>query len=124
MGSTGAPEDGAADFGPVEKESRCMRACREARRLISRRPTRSPRLKLPLPCLNSQRGESGEPVWKTSLTLWNPYIFNCRTKDEMLVCLKYEERTFENSFDGDMTKLSLVLDQEIKCWIDWSSSML
>lgn len=22
--------------------------------------------------------------------LWNPYIFNCRTKDEMLVCLKYE----------------------------------
>lgn len=68
MGSTGAPEDGAADFGPVEKESRCMRACREARRLISRRPTRSPRLKLPLPCLNSHRGESGEPVWKTSLT--------------------------------------------------------
>lgn len=24
-------------------------------------------------------------------------------------------RTFENSVDGDMTKLSLVLDQEIKC---------
>ena len=45
-----------------------MSACRDARRLISRRPTRSPRLKLPLPCLNSHNGESGEPVWKTSLT--------------------------------------------------------
>lgn len=45
-----------------------MRACLDARRLISRRPTRSPLLKLPLPCLNSHRGESGEPVWKTSLT--------------------------------------------------------
>ena len=26
-------------------------------------------------------------------------------------------RTFENSEDGDMTKLSLVLDQEIRCWM-------
>jgi hypothetical protein len=33
-------------------------------------------------------------------------------------------RTFENSVEGDMTKLSLVLDQEIKCCILWSSSML
>jgi hypothetical protein len=87
-----------------------MSACREARRLISRKPTRSPRLKLPLPCLNSQSGESGEPVWKTSLTvrrsgqnshdqddfesipLWKPYMFSCRTKEEILVCLKYDLR--------------------------------
>jgi hypothetical protein len=27
------------------------------------------------------------------------------------------DRTFENSLEGDMTKLSLVLDQEIKCWM-------
>ena len=46
-----------------------MRVCRDARRLMSRKPFKSPRLKLPLPCLNSQNGESGEPVWKTSLTL-------------------------------------------------------
>lgn len=26
-------------------------------------------------------------------------------------------RTFENSEDGDMTKLSLVLDQEMRCWM-------
>lgn len=45
-----------------------MSACREARRLISRRPTKSPRLKLPFPCLNSHNGVSGDPVWKTSLT--------------------------------------------------------
>lgn len=45
-----------------------MSACLEARRLISLSPTRSPRLKLPLPCLNSQSGESGDPVWNTSLT--------------------------------------------------------
>jgi hypothetical protein len=45
-----------------------MSACLEARRLISRRPTRSPRLKFPLPCLNSHSGVSGDPVWKTSLT--------------------------------------------------------
>lgn len=23
------------------------------------------------------------------IPLWNPYIFSCRTKDEILVCLKY-----------------------------------
>jgi hypothetical protein len=33
-------------------------------------------------------------------------------------------RTFENSEDGDITKLSFVLDHEIKCWMVWSSSML
>lgn len=32
--------------------------------------------------------------------------------------------TLENSVEGDMTKLSLVLDHEIKCCILWSSSML
>ena len=52
----------------------------------------------------------------------------------MFVCLKYcldvsvrntdtthtsdtYARTFENSEDGDMTKLSLVLDQEMRCWM-------
>ena len=34
------------------------------------------------------------------------------------------DRTFENSLEGDMTKLSFVLDQEIRCWMLWSSSML
>lgn len=33
-------------------------------------------------------------------------------------------RTFENSEDGDMTKLSFVLDHEIKCCMLWSSNML
>lgn len=33
-------------------------------------------------------------------------------------------KTFENSDDGDITKLSFVLDHEIKCWMLWSSSML
>lgn len=60
---------GAGILGALENESRCMSACRDARRLISRSPTRSPRLKLPAPCLNSHRGESGDPVWKTSLTV-------------------------------------------------------
>lgn len=46
-----------------------MRVCREARRLISRRPAKSPLLKLPWPCLNSHNGESEEPLWKTSLTV-------------------------------------------------------
>jgi hypothetical protein len=101
-----------------------MSACREARRLISRRPTKSPRLKLPLPCLNSHNGVSGDPVWKTSLTLWKPYMFNWRTNDEMLVCLKYEDKTLENSLEGDMTKLSFVLAHEMRCWMLWSSSML
>jgi len=57
----------AALLGP-ENESRWIKACRDARRLISRKPTRSPRLKLPFPCLNSHNVESGEPVWKTSFT--------------------------------------------------------
>ena len=54
----------------------------------------------------------------------------------MLVCLKYDldskstlhntgkkgwgstyDKTFENSLEGDMTKLSLVLDHEIRCWM-------
>ena len=34
------------------------------------------------------------------------------------------DRTLENSDVGDMTKLSLVLDQEIRCWMAGSSSML
>jgi hypothetical protein len=44
----------------------------------------------------------------------------------MLICprkIAYA-RTLENSVEGDITKLSLVLDQEIKCCILWSSSML
>lgn len=65
-------------------------------------------------------------------------MFNCLTKEEILVCLKYwldtalvmfsmvdglgaggpsYARTLENSEVGDMTKLSFVLDHEIKCWI-------
>jgi len=40
------------------------------------------------------------------------------------VCLKYDDSTFENSLEGDMTKLSLVLAQEMRCWMLWSSSML
>lgn len=55
-------------FGALEKESRWMSVWRDARRLMSRRPFRSPLRKLLLPCLNSHNGESGEPVWKTSLT--------------------------------------------------------
>lgn len=166
IASTGPPTGGAdGAFGPVENESRWISACLDALRLISRSPTKSPLLKLPLPCLNSHKGESGEPLWKTSLTmpgvsaayfvhpvdlwlcppLWNPYMFNCRTKDDMLVCLKYDldatdqrrllpswktqwalsyDRTLENSLEGDITKLSFVLDHEIKCWMLWSSSML
>lgn len=75
------------------------------------------------------------------LPLWKPYMFSCLTKDDMLVCLKYcldliqpmvsqgnvEEthaRTLENSEEGDMTKLSFVLDHDIRCWILWSSNML
>lgn len=67
--SLGVPgTEGPALLVP-ENESRCIRACLDARRFISRRPTRSPRLKLPPPCLNSQSVESGEPVWKTSFTV-------------------------------------------------------
>lgn len=40
------------------------------------------------------------------------------------MCLKYWARTLENSLDGDMTKLSPLLDQEIKCSMVLSSSML
>lgn len=34
------------------------------------------------------------------------------------------DRTLEKSLEGDMTKLSFVLDHEIRCWMLWSSSML
>lgn len=34
------------------------------------------------------------------------------------------ERTFENSDVGDMTKLSFVLDHDIKCWMLGSSNIL
>ena len=68
-------------------------------------------------------------------------MFSCRTKDEILVCLKNclgrvssgtalllhrstHDRTFENSAEGDMTKLSLLLDQEIRFAMLGSSSML
>lgn len=85
----------------------CTRLWREARRLISRNPTKSPLLKLFCPCLNSHKGCSGLPLWNTSLTagqsvnvgplpeqkddlpLWKPYMLSCRTKEDMLVCLKY-----------------------------------
>ena len=33
-------------------------------------------------------------------------------------------RTLENSVDGDMTKLSLLFDQEIRFWIFESSNIL
>jgi len=33
-------------------------------------------------------------------------------------------KTFENSDDGDITKLSFELDHEMRCWILWSSSIL
>lgn len=60
-------------------------------------------------------------------------MFNCRTKEEIFVCLKYDLRarldilkeakaprstydnTLENSLEGDMTKLSFVLDHEMRC---------
>ena len=67
-------------------------------------------------------------------------MFNCRTKEEMFVCLKYclqplvrdvglyrdstYARTFEKSLEGDMTKLSLPFDQEIRCCMFGSSSIL
>jgi hypothetical protein len=65
--------------------------------------------------------------------LWNPYMFNCRTNEEIFVCLKYclrkcelrfwrrdrstHERTLEKSLEGDMTKLSAEGDHDIKCCI-------
>lgn len=68
-------------------------------------------------------------------------MFSCRTKEDILVCLKYclshvsdcrtdyarkfaHARTLENSGDGDMTKLSLEVDQEMRLWMLRSSSML
>lgn len=63
IGSIGVPAGwGVGIFGALEKESRCIRAWRDALRLISRKPIRSPLLKLPLPCLNSHIVESGDPV--------------------------------------------------------------
>lgn len=38
--------------------------------------------------------------------------------------IETDARTLENSEVGDMTKLSLVLDHDIKCWMLESSSML
>lgn len=35
-----------------------------------------------------------------------------------------DARTLENSEVGDMTKLSLLLDQDIRCWMVESSSIL
>lgn len=67
-GSAGVPGCETLGLWVVEKESRWIKACLDARLLISRRPARSPLLKLPLPCLNSHKAESGDPVWKTSLT--------------------------------------------------------
>ena len=78
--STGCAGGGPVGILGAENESRWMSACLEARRLISRKPTRSPRLKFPLPCLNSHSGESGDPVWKTSLTAryqWTICGLNC-----------------------------------------------
>lgn len=39
-------------------------------------------------------------LWKLSLTLWKPYMFNWRMKEAILVCLKYCAKTFENSSPG------------------------
>ncbi len=59
MGSAGVPGCATGSFALLY--SRCTRAWRDALRLISRNPTRSPRLKLPFPCLNSHSVESGVP---------------------------------------------------------------
>ncbi len=59
IGSAGVPGCDGGGFALLY--SRCTRAWREARRLISLNPTRSPRLKFPFPCLNSHRVESGVP---------------------------------------------------------------
>ncbi len=157
IGSAGVPGWESGGFG-AEYESRWTRACLDARRLISRRPTRSPRLKLPLPCLNSHSGDSGEPVWKTSLTernlaadlqwlwlviqtfvesvhiqlsykWWNICMLEilpvmCKPECICYWKIRTHERTFEKSLEGDMTKLSAEFDQDIRCWILWSSSML
>ena len=67
--SAGVPGCDMLGLCGAEKESRWMRVCLDALRLISRKPARSPLLKLPLPCLNSHSVDSGDPVWKTSLTM-------------------------------------------------------
>lgn len=70
IGSAGVPgwdTLGLCGVGP-ENESRWIRVCLDALLLISRSPFRSPLLKLPLPCLNCHRADSGCPLWKTSLT--------------------------------------------------------
>lgn len=67
MGSAGVP--GCEGGGFWLLYSLCTSAWREARRLISRSPIMSPRLKFPLPCLNSHMVESGVPWAKTSLTV-------------------------------------------------------
>lgn len=59
MASAGVP--GWVDGGFWWLYSRCTRAWRDALRLISRKPTRSPRLKFPFPCLNSHMAVSGPP---------------------------------------------------------------
>ena len=62
MGSAGVLGWDTLGLWGDEKESRWINACLDARRLISRKPCRSPRLKLPLPCLNSHKVDSGDPV--------------------------------------------------------------
>jgi hypothetical protein len=158
-GSAGVPGCEAGALWPGN-ESRWIRACLEARRLISRRPARSPLLKFPFPCLNSQSAESGDPVWKTSLTsrikngqkspkselacetptfvkpihiqLSNEggdigmfEVRSARVRDEFIGKEdSTHARTLENSDVGDMTKLSFVPDQEMRCWMLGSSSIL
>lgn len=39
-----------------------------------------------------------------------------------MVCT--HDRTFEKSFEGDITKLSAEFDHDIKCCMLWSSNML
>lgn len=51
-------------------------------------------------------------------------ISDCLETSEAQDRRRTNARTLENSEVGDMTKLSLVLDQDIRCWMLWSSSML
>lgn len=39
----------------------------------------------------------------------------CQLYLELLAQKSTHDKTFENSLDGDMTKLSFVLDHEIRC---------
>lgn len=116
--------------------SRCIVDGLEARRLIARKASTSPRLKEPAPCLNSHWAVLSEFVddvdsseleefapWKVSLTLWKPYMLSWRTKDEGLVCLKYCDRTLENSSPGEMTNESFDGVHEMRCLMESSSSM-